>query len=205
MFPLYDESRQKGKTPYLTIFLIIANVIIFFISLSNLDGFIFKYGFSPEKFFSQKNYFSIFSSMFLHGDFWHLFGNMWFLWVFGDNLERKFGSFKFLIFYLLCGLGSAFLYSLTTSESMIPVIGASGAISGVLGGYLVFFPRNKIKAIVPLLFIFTIVSIPAIVYIAIWFLYQFLSAGSDSFIAYWGHVGGFLTGLFLAKLFQLSK
>jgi membrane associated rhomboid family serine protease len=205
MFPLYDESHQRGKTPYLTIFLIIANVLIFFISLSNLDGFVLNFGFYPDRFFRHKDYFTIFSSMFLHGDFWHLFGNMWFLWVFGDNLERKLGSFKFLIFYLLCGIGSAVVYSFATADPSMPVIGASGAISGVLAGYLAFFPHNKIKALVPLFIFITTISIPAVIYIGVWFLYQLIYIGSDPFIAYWGHVGGFLTGFILAKLYQSFK
>ncbi|PIR02361.1 MAG: rhomboid family intramembrane serine protease [Candidatus Nealsonbacteria bacterium CG_4_9_14_3_um_filter_35_11] len=200
MFPLYDESHIRGKTPWATIFLIILNVALFFISLINLDSFIAVYGFSPKGFFIQEKYFSVFSSMFFHGGFLHLLGNMWFLWVFGDNLEKKLGKIKFLSFYLLCGLGSALLYSFTAADKTIPVIGASGAISGVLGGYLILFPKNKVRALVPLIFIWTVISVPAVIYILIWFLYQILYLGSDPFVAYWGHIGGFLTGILLIKL-----
>lgn len=202
MFPFYDESRVKGKIPLATISLIFLNVAIFFISLSNLDFFIENFGFIPERFFRGEAIFSIFSAMFLHGGFSHLFGNMWFLWIFGDNVEVKLGKLKFLIFYLLCGLGATFLYFITTADKSIPVVGASGAISGILGAYLILFPRNKIRALVPMFYFYRIMTIPAIFYIGIWFLYQFLYMGVDPFVAYWGHIGGFLTGLLLIKIFE---
>ena len=202
MLPLYDESRIRGKIPWATLFLIFFNVVIFFIFLSNLDFFIENFGFISERIFKREAIFSLFSSMFLHGGLFHLFGNMWFLWVFGDNLENKIGKIKFLIFYFLCGIGSALLYSITAVNKSIPVVGASGAISGILGGYLILFPRNQIKALVPMFYFYRVVTIPALIYIGIWFLYQFLYMGVDPFVAYWGHIGGFLTGLLLINLFK---
>ncbi|MFA6348071.1 MAG: rhomboid family intramembrane serine protease [Candidatus Paceibacterota bacterium] len=200
MFPLYDENRIKGKWPIFTIFLIIVNIVIFFYTFPYLDFCIDFYGFRSADFLNGKFY-TVFSSMFLHADIFHLLGNVWFLWVFGDNLESKMGHFNFLIFYLFCGVLSAIIYALTSIGSTIPVIGASGAISGVLGGYLVMFPRNKIKSIVPF-FIWFLASIPAVIFIAIWFILQFLSLGNNDMIAYVGHIGGFLAGVLFVKKFR---
>ncbi|KPJ71756.1 hypothetical protein AMJ50_00200 [Parcubacteria bacterium DG_74_3] len=205
MFPLYDESRALGKIPWVTIFLIFVNVVFFFVSLSDLEAYIETFGFFPVLFLQGQALFSLFSSMFLHGDFLHLFGNMWFLWIFGDNLENYLGKIKFLFFYFLSGIGGSLLYSLTAPDKSIPVIGASGAISGVLAGYLILFPHHNIRALVPMLWFWRIISIPALIYIGIWFLYQFIYLGSDPFIAYWGHIGGFLTGLLLIYLFNKKR
>jgi len=149
----------------------------------------------------------MFTSLFLHANFWHLLGNIWFLWVFGDNLERKLGGFKFLLFYLLCGAGAALLYAFSAVNQDIPVIGASGAISGVMGGYLVFFARNKIKTLVPLIFIWTLASVPAVFFIIFWFVLQIVGVlvGSGDMVAYWGHIGGFAAGIALALFIKKFK
>jgi len=202
MFPISDESKIRGKTSLITIVLIFLNVFFFFISFKNLDFYINNFGLVPERIFQGEALFSLIFAMFLHGGFSHLFGNMWFLWIFGDNLERKLGKLKFLFFYLLSGIGSGLIYSFLVSDKTVPVIGASGAISGVLAGYLVLFPRNKIRALVPGFFSWYIISVPALFYIGIWFLYQFLYLGPDPFVAYWGHIGGFITGLILISLFK---
>lgn len=202
MLPLYDESRISKKTSWATISLIVINVVLFLISLQDLQGYVFRFGLIPVNLLRGQGLFAVFSSMFFHGSFFHLFGNMWFLWVFGDNLEKYLGKIKFLILYILSGIGAALFYSVFAPAKSIPVIGASGAISGVLAGYLVIFPQHRIKTLVPLFFFWTIISIPALIYIAIWFLYQFLYLGTDPFIAYWGHIGGFLSGLLLINLFK---
>ena len=203
MFPLYDESRVKGKWPVFTILLIAVNILIFFYTFSTLEFCSDFYGFRGSDFLNGKLY-TVFSSMFLHADIFHLLGNMWFLWVFGDNLEARMGNIKFLLFYLTCGVFSALVYALTSIGSNDPVIGASGAISGVLGGYLVMFPKNKIKAVVPLI-VWFLASIPAVVFIAIWFILQFISMGGDDMVAYWGHIGGFLAGVMFVKKFKKFK
>jgi len=203
MFPLYDESRVRGRWPIFTILLIAVNIFVFFYTFPNLEFCSDFFGFRSNDFLNGKFY-TVFTSMFLHADIFHLLGNMWFLWVFGDNLEAKLGNIKFLLFYLFCGVISALVYSLTAFGSVEPVIGASGAISGVLGGYLVVFPRNKIKTVVPLI-IWFLASIPATVFIAIWFILQFLSMGSNDMIAYWGHIGGFLAGVLFVKKFKKLK
>lgn len=205
MFPLYDESRTPGKIPWVTIIFILLNVTLFFISLSDIENYIENFGFFPILFLQGKAFFSLFSSMFLHGGLSHLFGNMWFLWIFGDNLENRLGKIRFSIFYLLSGIGGSLLYSFTAVDKSIPVIGASGAISGVLAGYLILFPRNNIRALVLTLWFWRIISIPALIYIGIWFLYQFLFMGTYSFIAYWAHIGGFLAGLILIQLLKKGR
>lgn len=197
MFPLYDERRTK-KIPFITILLIAINTLLFFYFLPDLDEVISTYGFRVIDFSWQ----NLFISMFIHAGIWHLLGNMWFLWIFGDNLEGKIGHFRFLLFYLLCGVFSMLIYTFFTTDVTTPVVGASGAISGVLGGYLIYFPRNKIKAVVPLLFFWTIVSIPAVVYVILWFIYQLVSMGVDQSVAYIGHIGGFLTGLVLVRIIK---
>lgn len=204
MIPLYDESRFKNKKPWAVFFLVALNIIIFLASFQNLGEFIGKYGLVPQDFLSNRNNFTVLSSLFLHADFFHLLGNMWFLWIFGNSVERKIGSVKFLAFYLICGLGAAFMYSFAAINKEIPVIGASGAVGGILGAYLIFFPRNKIKSIVPLFIIWTIISIPSSFFILAWFVLQFASLifSSNNMVAYWGHIGGFITGFLMAKILK---
>ena len=201
MFPLYDESKIQGYVPWINILIISANLICFLFSFTNLEDILAKFAFVPTEFFQQKDFSPLISSMFLHGGLGHLFGNMWFLWIFGNNLERKLGRIKFLIFYLLCGIGATLFYAIFTENPSIPIIGASGAISGILGGYFIRFPRNRIKTLILGFFILHIISIPAILFGAIWFLYQFLSLGSNLNIAFLAHIGGFLIGIILMRSF----
>jgi membrane associated rhomboid family serine protease len=196
-FP-YSDTAPRRKFPILTISLIILNVFIFIWSLSDFENIILTYGFIPAKF----SLFSLFTSMFLHGGLDHLFGNMWYLWIFGDNVEDKLGKAKFLLLYFLSGLSAIFFQYLTDPTSTIPSIGASGAISGILGAYLLLFPREKILTSIQ----YTFIRIPAYIVIGFWFLIQFifgtasLLGGTGSNIAFWAHVGGFLFGLAFTKL-----
>jgi membrane associated rhomboid family serine protease len=146
------------------------------------------------------------TSMFLHGSWMHLLGNMWFLWIFGNNIEDSMGRLRFIVFYLLCGLAAAFGQIVTNPDSAIPMVGASGAISGVMGGYLLLYPRVRVYAMVPLGFFLTSVALPAWVMLGYWFLIQFVSglltmAGDMGGVAFWAHVGGFVAGIVLIKLF----
>lgn len=201
MLPLYDEEKIKSFSPKITISLIILCSLIFFWSLVD-PHLIYKFGFIPKRFFETKSFFPLFSSMFFHGGFFHLLSNMWYLWIFGNNLERKLGRFKFLIFYLLCGMGSALFYGFFRKDSTIPVIGASGAISGILGGYFILFPQNRIICLMPGIFFYHLIALPAVIFLGIWFIYQFLSLGSTINVAFLAHIGGFLIGLFLVKKFK---
>ncbi len=149
------------------------------------------------------------TSMFLHGSWMHLIGNMWFLWLFGNNVEDSMGRPRFVIFYLVCGLAAALVQVITNPASGIPMVGASGAISGVMGGYLVLFPHVRVFAVVPLGFFLTSVALPAWIMLVYWFVIQFVSGlaafgGDVGGVAFWAHVGGFVAGLVLVKLFARS-
>ncbi len=154
----------------------------------------------------EQQLFSLVSFMFLHGGFWHLLGNMWSLYIFGDNIEDRMGSFRYLLFYLLCGLISGLSHLLLNPDSNVPTIGASGAIAGVMGAYFLLFPKSRILTLIPILFIPFFIEIPAYFFLGIWFLLQFLSAagshGSAGGIAWWAHIGGFISGMILLKLFH---
>ncbi|MGE5819599.1 MAG: rhomboid family intramembrane serine protease [Deltaproteobacteria bacterium] len=150
----------------------------------------------------------IFTSMFLHGSWLHLLGNMWFLWLFGNNVEESMGRLRFIIFYLLSGLAAAAGQVLTSPESAIPMVGASGAISGVMGGYLMLYPNVRVYTLVPIGFFITSIALPAWVMLGYWLLIQFisglLSSGEVGGVAFWAHVSGFVTGMVLVKLFVRS-
>jgi membrane associated rhomboid family serine protease len=148
----------------------------------------------------------VISSMFLHGSWMHLLGNMWFLWLFGNNVEDSMGRVRFVLFYLLCGLAAAAGQVWTSPNSAIPMVGASGAISGVMGAYLILFPTARVYVLVPIIIIFTSIALPAWVMLGYWFLIQFISgmvASGDEMggVAFWAHVGGFVAGVVLVKFF----
>jgi membrane associated rhomboid family serine protease len=145
---------------------------------------------------------SILTSIFMHGSLWHLLGNMLFLWIFGNNIEDYLGKMRFIFFYFACGLGASLIHVLFNLNSTVPVIGASGAVSGVMGAYLVLYPKEKVRTLVFLFFIITFVDVPAFVFLIVWFVFQFLYAGGHSGIAWLAHVGGFLLGVFLIKMMQ---
>ena len=147
---------------------------------------------------------TLFSSMFLHGGFLHLFGNMLYLWIFGNNIEDALGHFRFLLFYLVCGLSAGTAQVLSDPNSTIPMIGASGAIGGILGAYLLLFPSARIVTLIFIIIFIKIVRIPALIVLGFWFLIQLISVGGGAIsnVAFFAHIGGFLSGLVLVKLFQ---
>lgn len=220
MIPLKDTTPRRSL-PVVTLLLIAANVAVFvhqvMLSPHAAEIFINTYAFVPRKVqfaFAAKRYnfqqafLPLFTSMFLHGGLLHILGNMWFLWIFGANVEDRMGPATYLVFYIVCGLGSGISQLLFSWGSNIPSLGASGAISGVLGAYIVFFPGSRILTLVPLFIIWFTARIPAVVFIGLWFLVQFLSgigslqapgAASGGGVAWWAHVGGFLLGLVLAR------
>jgi len=201
MLPLYDESATSLKPPYFTLALILVNVLIFgMIYLSgNFDDIIFKYGTIPNQILNGENLFTLLTSMFLHAGIFHLVGNMWFLWLFGDNLEWNLGPKRFIIFYLIVGIIASLchIFAAPPEYSNIPAIGASGAISGLLGGYLVLFPHNRIRAFMMVWFRPYFFYVPAYLYIGIWFLYQLFYIGIPVSVAYMAHIGGFIGGIIL--------
>lgn len=214
MFPLYDTTRSR-RFPFVNWMLILANAAAFWYELqigeAALQNFILTWGLIPAQLTSnpQEAWLTIFTSMFLHGGWFHLLSNMWVLYIFGDNIEDRLGSVRYFIFYLLSGTAAAFLqvFIMQGSSSSTPMIGASGAIAGVLGAYLISFPRSRIASLVPIFFIFTLVEVPAFIFLIFWFITQLYSGlfaiqgGSASGIAWWAHIGGFLFGLIMAPFF----
>jgi membrane associated rhomboid family serine protease len=216
MLPLYDTVRTR-KFPVVNILLIVANILVFLYELqfrpSALERFIFNWGMIPARLTHEPAtaWITIFTAMFLHGSWLHLLGNMWFLHIFGDNIEGRMGGFRYLIFYLLSGVAAVLLQAYILPTSQVPMIGASGAIAGVLGAYLVSFPHSRIASLVPILFIFTIVEIPAVIFLILWFLLQLYSGlfamqgVGGSGIAWWAHIGGFIFGLIMVTFFAVRS
>ncbi|MBF96822.1 MAG: hypothetical protein CFH34_00005 [Alphaproteobacteria bacterium MarineAlpha9_Bin4] len=220
MFPIKDENPTE-TIPYVTCILIGLNIFAFFyqISLTENDNYnlILKYGFKPEHFFSNNTLehynnsalLTIFTSMFLHGGIAHILGNMLFLWIYGNNIEDSMGHIKFLIFYILCGLAAAFLQAIVSPSSSIPMIGASGAVSGVLSAYFLLFPKARVLTLIILIFFITFIRVPAGILIGLWFLSQisnayFIDPNSPG-VAWYAHIGGFLMGLILIPFFKKKK
>jgi membrane associated rhomboid family serine protease len=221
VFPLYDENPTR-TTPYLTYGLIGVNILVFLheVSLSSqeLEQFFQMYAVIPQELttnFAQE-WTTLFTSQFLHGGWWHLISNMVFLWVFGNNVEDRMGHLKYLIFYLSCGALAALCQWFISMNSSIPSLGASGAIAGVLGAYVIRFPQSRILTLAFLGFFVTTIRIPAIILIGI-FVIQNVISGLASLqaaanmsvetggVAYWAHIGGFAFGIILAPLFGLFQ
>ena len=213
MFPLYDTVRSR-KFPLINLTLVLVNVLAFLYELrmdpAILKEFIFTWGLIPARFIGDPNgtWETIFSSMFLHGGWFHIINNMWVLLIFGDNVEAGMGKIRYLIFYLLSGVAAGLLQIYVLPTSAEPMIGASGAVAGVLGAYLILFPHSRIASLVPILFIFTIVEIPAMLFLIFWFFSQLYSGwfsiqgGGESGIAWWAHIGGFAFGVIMVLLFR---
>ena len=222
MIPIKDINPSRS-TPVVTIGLIVACTVIFLYELHlGPFNYIFlrMFGVIPYEVFHGVDipppdplspYGSLISYQYLHGGLLHIIGNMLFLWVFGDNVEDRLGKVGFLIFYTLCGIIAALLQVIVYPDSRIPLIGASGAISGVLGAYMVFFPRAGIISLIFIFFFVDVVVLPAALWISVWFLLQFLSAMfsvnhlSMGGVAWFAHIGGFIAGVVLAKLFALKE
>jgi membrane associated rhomboid family serine protease len=205
MFPIRDHN-PSGRTPYVTFALIAINILVFlgyFTALSewDLQGFFLTWGLVPARFLSGQGLETIVTSMFLHGGWMHLAGNMLFLWIYGDNLEEEMGHFGFLIFYLACGAAAGLAQALPDPGSTVPMVGASGAIAGVMGGYLLLFPKAKVDVLFIFIVFFRIFAIPAWIVLGLWLVIQIGSGvtipGDEGGVAYWAHVGGFVAGLVL--------
>jgi membrane associated rhomboid family serine protease len=207
MFPLRDVIPSR-TTPVVTVIIIALNVLAFLFEQSlgprGLDEFIRAYGFVPAQF----AWVTILSSMFLHGSWFHLGGNMWSLWIFGDNVEDRLGHARYLGFYLLCGVLATLAHAWSNPASLVPTVGASGAIAGIMGAYFVLYPHSRVLTLIFIVFYVNIVEIPAVVFLGFWFLMQLVSgvgslAASSTEaggIAFWAHVAGFAVGAGLVKL-----
>ncbi len=223
-FPIKDYNPTRG-TAYITILLIIINTGVFLyqgvFSEKLFEINIAESAMVPYEITHQENVsialgtdrwgrtialerdispnFSILTSIFMHGSFWHLFGNMLFLWIFGNNIEDHLGKVKFIFFYLLCGVGASLTHVLFHMNSLAPVIGASGAVSGVMGAYLILYPHARIRTLVFIFILVTFMDLPASLFLIIWFIFQFFYAGASSGVAWMAHVGGFIIGIILIK------
>jgi membrane associated rhomboid family serine protease len=233
MFPLGDDNSDRTITPVVNYAIIGVNVLVFLVlqQFGGNDAFTYAFSLVPKEITTGVDivgvqvirdslgntgeihhyatplpvYFNFLSSMFMHGGFAHLFGNMLFLFIFGDNLENLIGHIRYLVFYLICGFAAAFAQVLMDPSSVIPMLGASGAISGVLGGYVLLFPTRRVSVIIFRFF----TQVPAYVAIGIWIAYQvvlgYLSSAAAGGVAYAAHIGGFIAGLALIKIFAIGR
>jgi membrane associated rhomboid family serine protease len=227
MIPIGHEPTIQKTTPIIVYLLVSINILIFLLELSLGERFIVGYSNVPYEITHNVDlikpvfikgigkiihgvgpdpiYLTLLTSMFMHGGLLHILGNMVFLWVFGEELEDNFGHFKFLIFYLLCGLIAAFAHIAVQPNSIIPSLGASGAIAGILGSYIIIFPSHRIRVLIPLGFFFTVLELPAIFVIGFWFVLQLLgqlaTTSNMDGIAYMAHIGGFIAGVVLSWFF----
>lgn len=210
MFPVSDDDTQRRTLPVVTYALIALNVLFFLVELSGGDQFIKEWAFIPARFSAEPgtDALTIFTSMFMHGSWLHLFGNMLFLWIFGDNVEDRFGHLQFLIFYLLVGIAATFAQFAVAPHSSVPNVGASGAIAGVLGAYILMFPQSRVNVLLGR----QIVAMPAIIVLGLWIALQLFSGvgtiantgetADVGGVAYMAHIGGFFAGLLLTFLFR---
>jgi membrane associated rhomboid family serine protease len=216
MFPLYDTVRSR-RFPIINWMLVLLNGLAFYYELTlgeaELHRLILDWGLIPAQLAldSADSWLRILSSMFLHGGWFHIISNMWILIIFGDNVEDRMGGMRYLLFYLLSGTAAALLQAFLYPGSAIPMIGASGAIAGVLGAYLVLYPRARIASIVPIFFIFTVIELPALIFLGFWFVSQLFQGwlalgGADmGGVAWWAHIGGFIFGLVMVRLFARRR
>ena len=207
MMPIGDDNSARRTVPIVTYALLAINIIVFIIELGGGDAFIEKWAFIPNRFLANPtgDFITLFTSMFMHAGWLHLASNMLYLWIFGDNVEDRFGHVKFLIFYLLCGLAATFAQLLFGSGSDLPNLGASGAIAGVLAAYLILFPQGKIKVLMGQ----QMMQVSALIVIGLWILLQLFSgigsitsSTATGGVAYMAHIGGFVAGLLLTFLFR---
>ena len=233
MFPISDDNSDRTITPYVNYALIGINILVFVLlqQIGSNDSFSYAYSLVPKEITTGVDitgvqiirdalgntgqvqhyatslpvYFNFLSSMFMHGDIMHIFGNMLFLWVFGDNLENLLGHIRYAAFYLVCGFAAAAAQIVMDTDSIIPMLGASGAISGVLGGYLLLFPKRRVRA---LIFNF-LTEVPAYVALGLWIGFQivqgYFSSAETGGVAYAAHIGGFIAGLVLIKIFAIGR
>ena len=207
MMPIGDDNSARRAFPFVTYLLILVNVIFFIAELLLGDAFIIRWSFVPQRFLANPagDFITLFSSMFMHAGWLHIAGNMLYLFIFGDNVEDRFGHVKFLIFYLICGLVATFAQMAFNMHSSIPNLGASGAIAGVLGAYILMFPKSQVRVLMGA----AVIPLPALVVIGVWIVLQFFSGvgsimnpADEGGVAYMAHIGGFIAGVILTFIFR---
>lgn len=223
MIPFRD-ANPSHRLPIVTVGLITVNTLAFFWELSfgaGLERVLFELGVVPNKWLLlpqtpgltvSRLLWPYLSSLFLHGGWFHLVSNMWWLWIFGDNIEDRLGHLRFLFFYLACGLFAGIAHTAFNLNSPLPAVGASGAVAGVLGAYLVLFPRARIQTLVPFFFYYEVIELPALIVLGFWFAAQFLNGtvaiamtAATGGVAWWAHIGGFIAGIALLFLLEPSQ
>ena len=203
MLPIGDDNTGRRSIPYMTYLIIAACFIVFLIEMSQGDAFVTAFSVIPANLIANPagQFYTIFTAMFMHASWLHILGNMLFLWIFGDNIEDRFGHGKYLLFYLLCGFVATLAQVFAAPTSTVPNLGASGAIAGVMGAYLLLLPGQRVRVLLG----FFIVRLPAVIVIGLWIGLQIFSevvAGPSGGVAYMAHIGGFITGLILALMFR---
>jgi membrane associated rhomboid family serine protease len=227
MIPIKDDIPSRGY-PIVNVTLIVINVVVFLFELSlgpKLESFIRAFAVIPVKYFYsgirledgsvilfslEERIIPLFTSMFLHGGWLHLISNMLYLWIFGDNVEDRMGHFRYILFYLLCGLAAAFAHIVTNAKSDVPTIGASGAIAGVLGAYLMLYPFARVVVVIPILFFWDVIKLPALIVLGFWFVTQIfqgtlalaIETSATGGVAWWAHIGGFVFGMIAVNIFK---
>ena len=209
LIPLRDASRRPVRLPVVTAFIIVVNVFVFLLELMRGDAFVMQWSAIPAPIISGHHWITIFTAMFMHGSWSHIIGNMIFLWAFGPEIEDAMGRGRYLLFYLAGGLVAMLAQILAEPHSMVPNLGASGAIAAVMGGFIVTYPRDRIKAVLFIFVFVRITFIPAALLIGFWFLTQLVHAGAvaqvqTGGVAYLAHVGGFVFGAVTARWFEGS-
>jgi len=210
LIPLSDASRRLVRLPVVTAFIIVVNVFVFLLELMRGDAFVMQWSAIPAQIVSGHHWITIFTAMFMHGSWSHIIGNMIFLWAFGPEIEDAMGRGRYLLFYLAGGLVAMLAQILADPHSTVPNLGASGAIAAVMGGFIVTYPRDRIKAVLFIFVFVRITFIPAALLIGFWFLTQLVHAGTvaqvqTGGVAYLAHVGGFVFGAVTARLFEGSS
>jgi membrane associated rhomboid family serine protease len=207
MLPIGDDDSARRTVPLVTYGLIALNVLFFIVELTGGDAFIAKWAFVPSRFLANPfgDFLTLFTAMFMHAGWLHLGGNMLYLWIFGDNVEDRFGHIKFIIFYLICGLAATFAQLAFSTRSNVPNLGASGAIAGVLGAYILLFPKGSVRVLQGS----RVIQVSALIVIGIWIVLQFfsgigsiVSTAQTGGVAYMAHIGGFVAGFLLTFLFR---
>ena len=219
MIPIRDTVPSRYPSIMMWVLIGINAVVFFFeasLDASGMEQLVHQYGFVPARMsaspWSPEVWVTLLTSMFLHGGLMHVGANMWSLWIFGDNIEDRMGPARFLAFYVLCGVAAVLAHWIADPDSVIPVVGASGAISGVMGGYLFLFPRSRIVMLFPIFFMPYFFKIPAVIYLGFWFVMQIASGAQQlasesnaAGVAFWAHAGGFVAGIILHRLFLRPK
>lgn len=214
MLPLKDNIPSRTR-PVVMYLILAGNILVFLYEIAlggKLNAFVAAFGATPYAIFHPQgvqSYIPLFTSMFIHAGIMHLAGNMLFLWIFADNIEDRFGHIIFIIFYLICGIAGTLLHGILAPDSRTPMVGASGAISGVLGAYILLYPKARIVSAIPFGFFLRVMELPAVAFLGIWFAFQFLlgitSIGARGGVAYFAHIGGFVIGLLFALPYKLYR